>query len=214
MQLSERINVSQLHHAYILENFDGIDAALRKLLHVQEQTEMHVRHFETFGIDESRELVHLAQMRSQGVQVFIYVARSCTREAQNALLKLFEEPPVNTHFFLCVDTVQSILPTLRSRSWMIASDAVEKPSEPIETFMKGSLKERLTHIEEIVKEKNTTRADALLCDIEEYMYTHDHIHEASAALKHILHVRRVLYDKGASLKILLESVALTTPRFS
>lgn len=214
MQLHERIDVSQLHHAYIIENSQVSEESIRSLLSSLSEVELHIRHFDTFGIDESRELIALAHMKSHGSQVFAYLTRSCTREAQNALLKLFEEPPQHTHFFLSVDTVQGILPTLRSRSFLIAHENAENKNKDIENFMKASLKERLAYIEPIVKEKNVTLADALLCDIEEYVHASGDVSAYAQVLTHIVHVRQVLYDKGASLKILLESVALTTPRFS
>jgi DNA polymerase-3 subunit delta' len=47
--------------------------------------------------------------------VVIDGAHALTTEAQNALLKLIEEPPPSTLFILVTDNVEALLPTVRSR---------------------------------------------------------------------------------------------------
>lgn len=42
-------------------------------------------------------------------------ADSMNERAQNAALKLFEEPPKGVHFILCVSNAERLLPTVRSR---------------------------------------------------------------------------------------------------
>ncbi len=46
-------------------------------------------------------------------------AHLMTTQAQNALLKTFEEPPPNTHIFLLTTQVNSLLPTIRSRAQIL-----------------------------------------------------------------------------------------------
>jgi DNA polymerase III subunit delta' len=53
---------------------------------------------------------------SSGTRVVVVdSAHTLTVEAQNALLKLIEEPPPDTLFILVTDHVQALLPTVRSR---------------------------------------------------------------------------------------------------
>lgn len=52
--------------------------------------------------------------------VLILGAQKLTREAQNALLKSLEEPPVDTVFVLCVDNLHNLLSTVVSRSQPLA----------------------------------------------------------------------------------------------
>lgn len=47
--------------------------------------------------------------------IMINPADGMNTQTQNALLKLLEEPPANTHFLLLVTQLGSILPTIRSR---------------------------------------------------------------------------------------------------
>lgn len=51
-------------------------------------------------------------------------------QAQNAALKLLEEPPAGVMFILCVENVQLLLPTVRSRcAELIIAGAEDAPSE-------------------------------------------------------------------------------------
>jgi len=215
MEALDAINVLDLHHAYLIE--DSADEFLKiqkKLKEAHPEAEVYVREFESLSIDDSRELTHIAGMRSLGTQLLICRAQSCTREAQNALLKLFEEPPSRTHFFICVPNVENMLPTLRSRMWMVSAFATQRIDTAGKQFLKATPRDRIAFIEPIVKEKDVAAASALLKDIETQLYiTKQHITHPNS-LQHIIDVRRVLHDKGASLKILLESVALTTPRIA
>lgn len=215
MDFSKVINISDLHHAYILE--DGKDSfeALQKFLKDSyKNAEIHIRDFDSLGIDDSRTLAHLASMRSLGIQLFILNANSCTREAQNALLKLFEEPPERTHFFLSLSGSCDILPTLRSRVRIVSAHTKDRGDTLGKKFISATFKERIIILEPIVKEKDVHAAEMLLSDIEREMHERKEYIVHGSALQHILEVRRVIKDKGASLKVLMESVALTTPQLS
>ena len=51
-----------------------------------------------------------------GKKIFIIETGFFTREAQNSLLKVFEEEPTEgTHFFVFTPSAETLLPTLRSR---------------------------------------------------------------------------------------------------
>ena len=97
---------SGLHHAYLLE---GIAESILKELHefLEEGLSFHIKGnpdfwhgaFDTFGIDDGRALKEMQSRRPVGERkIFIVQANFFTREAQNALLKVFEEPTPNTHF--------------------------------------------------------------------------------------------------------------------
>ncbi|QSH39492.1 hypothetical protein JXR01_00560 [Candidatus Kaiserbacteria bacterium] len=216
MDFSKIIDIADMHHAYLLEDTEEMFNELQHHLRtINDTSEVYVRDFESLGIDDSRELIHLANMRSVGTQLFIFRARSCTREAQNALLKLFEEPPERTHFFLCVSSASDILPTLRSRVFTIESEAQEENNSSLgKDFLKATLGERISLLEPIVKEKDLKSAELLLNGVEYELYKNKAHVSYGAASKHVVEVRKVIKDKGASLKILMESVALVTPQLS
>lgn len=72
------------------------------------------------GIESIREIEHLLSLRvptntQVNRVVLIHDAHQLSREAQNALLKTLEEPPAGTLLMLTSDSIQSLLPTVRSR---------------------------------------------------------------------------------------------------
>lgn len=85
------------------------------------------------GVDDIRELIRLASvMPNDGdMQVFIIANAGKMRAgAQNALLKLFEEPPPTVTVFLLTETRNSLLPTLLSRGQRIHLDGMS-PKEAL-----------------------------------------------------------------------------------
>lgn len=51
--------------------------------------------------------------------ILIYDAHEMNEQSQNALLKSLEEPPENTIFILLTNNLDSLLPTVQSRCWII-----------------------------------------------------------------------------------------------
>jgi DNA polymerase III delta subunit-like protein len=80
---------------------------------------------QSISIDAVRELLHFAKLKvagdAAGIRRVIIIddARAITHEAQNALLKLLEEPPEDTAFILNAAGAQELLPTVRSRAQQI-----------------------------------------------------------------------------------------------
>lgn len=72
---------------------------------------------EKFQIEDSRRLKEFAFKKSfsGNGKVFQVKFREITKEAQNALLKIMEEPPYGTYFFMCAPDQNSIIDTLKSR---------------------------------------------------------------------------------------------------
>lgn len=70
------------------------------------------------GIDDARELQRIAQQQPRAGAWRIVILDEChmlTKEAQNALLSLFEAPPENFLPILCTTDSEKILPTISSR---------------------------------------------------------------------------------------------------
>lgn len=86
---------------------------------------------DSISIEAIRTLQHFLQLKTTGKgsfrrAVLIEHAGLLTIEAQNAYLKLLEEPPVDTLMILTVDSVRALLPTIISRLQTITITA---PSE-------------------------------------------------------------------------------------
>ncbi|HWY79242.1 MAG TPA: hypothetical protein VNW29_02700 [Candidatus Sulfotelmatobacter sp.] len=95
--------------------------------------------------------------------VHIEDAHLLTPEAQNALLKVLEEPPANTYIFLCTETTEALLPTILSRCQIIQleekqKEISEKTREEITHFITTlpnlSIGERLKYAEQLAKDKD------------------------------------------------------------
>jgi DNA polymerase III subunit delta' len=74
------------------------------------------------GVDESAEISKKISLKSYegGYKVsIIWLAENMNTASANKLLKLIEEPPNNTLIFLCVENLDSILPTILSRTQII-----------------------------------------------------------------------------------------------
>lgn len=85
-------------------------------------------------IEDIRELQQLVRTAKPGARTIVIFAdaKSMTHQAQNALLKLLEEPREGLHIILATTTSQTLLPTVRSRCQIVAAKAsvsVEIPSE-------------------------------------------------------------------------------------
>jgi DNA polymerase-3 subunit delta' len=98
---------------------------------------------EVFGIDSVRVAQHFmtrktTQDESRAMQriAFLPDAHNMTREAQNALLKLLEEPPAGSMFILTATSEQSLLPTIISRCQVLK---LQKPtSEQLQSFLQAA----------------------------------------------------------------------------
>lgn len=73
----------------------------------------------TIGIESVREITDTAYILPNDLDVKIYIikdAEKLTAQAQNALLKIFEEGPKSVYFILLTSAPSQLLPTVRSRA--------------------------------------------------------------------------------------------------
>lgn len=203
------------HHAYYIEGslgeFDALKAELTPFV-----AEVHER----FGIDEARKLVERASLKNFKETIFLVGASSITTEAQQALLKLFEEPQEGTVFYLLVPH-GVLLPTLKSRMLEFAgggnisrSVATKVKSEgDYSRFLRLSQKDRSDFITKFLKDDEGVkeRTRELLDGLEAELYKKISDPKARAALGDISMVRDYLRDRSPSLKMLLEHLAVSLP---
>lgn len=229
-----------LHHAYGISPHGA--AAVPEILSALEQVagfvargnpDFRLEHYETLGIDEARALKESSERSAVtgGKKVFVVSANGITHHAQNALLKIFEEPPPATHFFLIVPSLELLLPTLRSRlSILRASDSrcenqmhAELPSA--QEFLAKPPSTRIVLVQAMLKalekekevKKDSTepllekeRIMQFLSALERTLVS-DAQHNAGA-LSELLEVKKYARDRAPSLKLLLEHLALVLPQ--
>ena len=209
------------HHAYFIHSFK--DSAYKLKEHLL--TALHINHtqnpdffhekYEVLGIDESRRIkeLHLSKSFIEGSKkIFIIEASGMTHEAQNSLLKIFEEPHEHSHFFLIMPSLDVLLPTLRSRLLVLEKQENEESSPEAIKFLKLSKKDKITFVDELAKsisDEEATKSDALefLAQLESALHKNG-VEKNSNALKAILKARDYMNDRSPSIKQLLEYVAL------
>ncbi|MDR1451074.1 MAG: hypothetical protein LBI57_01880 [Helicobacteraceae bacterium] len=105
--------------------FAQIDGAPRVVFYAQK---------EEFSVAEARELIAAAYVSSDKEKFLIASAIGYNANAQNALLKLLEEPPRNITVYLLAAKKSTFLATVRSRLPLYVIDAPRAPSERLIDF--------------------------------------------------------------------------------
>lgn len=81
-------------------------------------------------VDQVREIIATAHLVPSEGKSKVYVLRSADKmnpQAQNALLKLLEEPPSSACFILAAENAAALLPTVRSRCELLQQNAEASP---------------------------------------------------------------------------------------
>ncbi|MFH1472898.1 MAG: hypothetical protein ABIF06_00590 [bacterium] len=162
---------------------------------------------ETFGIDEARELSVQASRKSfVGKKFFLISAERLTLEAQNALLKIFEDPSSDTHFFLVTRERGLFIPTLLSRMQIVGVSTLEQEASELENpelFLKLSLKERLNYAREFADKGGdiATFLDQLLLVLRGK-------NQNGIKLKRVYDLRRYADNISHSPRLILEHLSL------
>ncbi len=201
---------AHLHHAYLLI---GSRASAEEFLHsfwgekgikLTGSPDYFPWSGELFGIDEARELTSRAAGKAfTGKKVFLIAPDRISDEAQNALLKTFEDPYENTHFFLVVREEELILPTLRSRVQILRVEKKGEEENEAKKFLSLSCKDRLSFAKKFADSEKSLSVflDNLLTLLREGGKPAD-------SIAHVYAARRYSDDRAASARIILEHLSL------
>lgn len=86
----------------------------------------------SFHVDTVRQIRSDAYIKPNEAPLRVFLlegAEAMSEQAQNALLKVFEEPPERVLFILTVTSAAKLLPTVRSRAQLFALEGEEQPSD-------------------------------------------------------------------------------------
>lgn len=236
--------MNQRHHAFVIEaeTEAGIVVAqewAKKELEIQIENnpDVAVLRYGLFSVADARKVTEIAS----GVpfvgdsKVVIISADRAYHEAQNALLKVFEEPPAGTYLFLILPTLGGLIPTLRSRVQVLNSsrDFVSPHlnvrltrsniPEVAEEFLKATKERRTALIKKLASGKdeeerreNRVKAIALINGIEVVIYrtTLESLtfQKHTELLSDIATLRTHLYDRSAPVKMILEHLSIVIPQ--
>lgn len=175
--------------------------------------DQHILMIPRFGIEDARSLLNQAYQRpvQDAEQQLTVITDFITLEAQNALLKVLEEPPASTVFLFVLPRDFTILPTLASRFYFnteYGNGAVEVDVQNFDAFIKQPYSERLSAIEASVKKEDQAWQRSIKYGLIKYLATLPSEHPSYQTIEY---VARNLLTRGASNKMLLEQAALTLP---
>ncbi len=227
----------KLHHAYGISGDrervkeDLVNFLINDLkFPITNNPDFWQKEFNVFKVDDGRDLniKHLNLPIKYDRKVFIIYANSITKEAQNSLLKIFEEPRADTFFFLILPSVNDLLPTLKSRlifnQKSISSQKDFKSRSRInlngEEFLECNIGKRLEATAKIIKDikdEKINKIDAInfLKNIENVIKSNLKLKNSYTAKgKNLLALedieKAISYasDESPSIKVILEHLAL------
>lgn len=197
-----------MHHATLVIGDCTASRARLEMEHKDFGPDVVSYSFNRLGIDDARHLKEATSSRPviHGLRIFIVHINTATIEAQNALLKLFEEPQLTTRFYVVVPRRDTFIPTLLSRFMIEEAEfvAAELPIA-VTTFLSLSQADRLEEIKTRTKNKDMVWIEELLSGLEIWATEK----QKTAALREILFVRMHERQRSASHKMLLEHLSLS-----
>lgn len=173
-------------------------------------------------IEEARKLANIAAQApvASSEKVIAIAAGRLYGEAQNALLKLFEEPPKGVHLFLILPSVGGLLPTLKSRVQILKTQAGKQQAEIPEVaqkFMKLSREKRTAYIKKLAtgkdeedRRENRDEAIAIINGIEAAA-ARKGVEKYRALIADVEKLRPYLHDRSGPLRMILEHISLVLP---
>jgi len=162
-----------------------------------------------FGIDDVRNFEKwvIGKPLLSEVKVSLIIVRSITHEAQNALLKVLEEPPLGTYIFINLESLGGLLPTFISRVRVLDLPPISvgsdvSPGKSVGSkFLRSDIKEKLSLIRSLSKRGDKNEMKELIKSLEEIAYKNNFKRQN---LKNILTAKIFATAKGSSPKMLLE----------
>ncbi|MCL9972440.1 MAG: hypothetical protein NBV63_03500 [Candidatus Pacebacteria bacterium] len=169
--------------------------------------DVSITRYGELNVDDARRISQFASLKAVGGGKYFVIAfdRAGT-EAQNALLKVVEEAPGDSHFYFSTPLPGSLLPTLRSRCTVEQRHAHDDVAgeNSARIFLKATYAERLTQVEKLVTlaqksgDKSTLKA-----------LVHALVHVAPS--RDTLDAARYIEQNGSSPKLILSHLAVTLP---
>ncbi len=212
------------HHAYLISGERASRVEKLRARFVAEGILLHNNpdifeiHTDMLSIDEARALStrQLRHAVTGSKKIFIISFANMSHEAQNALLKVFEEPTPDTHFFLLTESPHALLPTLRSRleNLILEGEGEADDLQEAEAFIAMTPSERLLFVAPLIEEKEKDKALVLINGLETLLHKNFSTtkrEDVRLFLKDLEHYRGYLSDRSSSLKLILEFVACMCP---
>ncbi|WP_107708017.1 DNA polymerase III subunit delta' [Campylobacter concisus] len=110
-----------------------------------------------FLLENAKDVIAEAYIAEKDEKILVIHASSFRTEAQNALLKIIEEPPRNIKFIIVTQSKNLLLPTIRSRM-LIENNLIKKPKITLDLNLKSlSLKELTNFIDQKIADEQAQK---------------------------------------------------------
>lgn len=225
------------HHAFVVEgkSEDALSharayAAQHLSLSDPNSPDIVSLSFGLFSVDDARRIGSLAyQSSTTNQKVIIFYASRLFHEAQNALLKVFEEPPAGVTIILGVPSKGILLPTLRSRLMPLPIEGEESDATvAAQAFLALEKGEREKYAAKLVERskadkdevKQGARAEATELIQSLIAYTHEQSKaeknvqartEQQLFLQDLAAFMPLMFERSAPLKLIFEHIVLVIP---
>lgn len=227
LKLSVKNN--NLHHAYcILGNSQDVINELEKLFLKElkfstiNNPDFWYGEFDVMDIEDGRNIKNLHQNKptTGDKKIFVVSANFITEKAQNAMLKLFEEPRGDTHFFLVIPSLNNIIPTFRSRLFIIDTNETGSSIINPKEFLKMSIGKRMETVKKIcgsISDEEESKIEiikfinSLETELKKKINFLKTTQEELNLFDEIEKVRQYAGEQSPSLKMLLEHTSLLIP---
>lgn len=172
------------------------------------------READSFGIDDARALEKWAISKPfVGDKKAAYIiVNALNWEAQNALLKVLEEPTYGTYFFIQLPNLSGVLPTFLSRVRVYDERRSEEATEigrAAKDFLLSSIKARFSTVHSLSKGEDKGAMKDLIRSLENIAYNNSPqpsliTREGAEKMRKILKAKGFSSLKGGSPKMVLE----------
>lgn len=200
--------MDKMHHAnIIITSQNPIDKVEEILLSeisfkIKGNPDFFLIEEDSFGVENAKVLERWSIGKPLGEsKVCLVVSRTINFEAQNALLKMLEEPKEKTYFFITVESQGLLIPTLLSRVRIMDFVENKESNKKAEQFVKSSISERLSLVRSLQKNADKNKIKDFIRDLENI----SSLESLSFSQKdNILKAKIYSMQRGASGKMLLE----------
>lgn len=203
------------HHAYGIESPNSVYGQLSKIIPRSEFSYVVHKQYDTLKINDARMIKSLQSEKTAKASLFILEFGLINNEAQNALLKVLEEPTLNTYFVLVFPNIKKLLPTLQSRLELLVPAELSTDAElrlSADEFISIKLEDRLALVKLLTDKKQDhpiTKSDLLLSLNEfEKKILKNKNSDYRQSLGSIFAARSYVNAKGASIKMILDMLAI------
>lgn len=209
---------SLTHHANLFVYIDRKNFSEKLWGELRQDSPAHVYHDKAvFDIDSARALISWAQAPYNGKKIALISFHTITLPAQNALLKILEEPKETIQFILVTSNKEALIPTLYSRVRYIPIQTEGVSSLVAQKFLATSPAERMKLLEigellSAVDEENRKDREGVKVFILSLATLLGTYPGYENTILTTLEMASYAGDPSASVKMILEYLSLTIPQ--